>query len=102
MIDSYVRIWDTESIYNSHDPNYNGKKQLAAISTHSGTIHTVRFSGNNKYLASGADDRIVCIYGLDPNAAPQTQAFGTLTLLRFNMNNSMLMERLQVQTKLRP
>ena len=42
---------------------------------HSGTIHTVRFSGSNKYLASGADDKIVCVYSLDPNP-PTHAAFG--------------------------
>jgi len=75
--DSHVRIWSTEAIYNSRDPDFSGPKQLAAISTHSGTIHTVRFSSNNKYLASGADDRVVCIYGLDPNPPALTKAFGS-------------------------
>lgn len=37
----------------------------------------MRFSGNNKYLASGADDKIVCIYGLDPNPPTLTKAFGS-------------------------
>ncbi|KAF2813330.1 protein HIR1 [Mytilinidion resinicola] len=57
--DGHVRIWSTESIFNSMNPEYSKPKQLAAVSHHSGTIHTVRFSGNNKYLASGADDKIV-------------------------------------------
>jgi protein HIRA/HIR1 len=75
--DSHVRIWSTEAIYKSNDPSFDGPKQLAHISTHSGTIHVVRFSGNNKYLASGADDKIVCIYGLDPNPPTLTKAFGS-------------------------
>jgi protein HIRA/HIR1 len=75
--DSHVRIWSTEAIFKSNDPNYDGPKQLAHISTHSGTIHVVRFSGNNKYIASGADDKIVCIYGLDPNPPTLTKAFGS-------------------------
>ncbi|KAF2639869.1 protein HIR1 [Massarina eburnea CBS 473.64] len=74
--DGYVRIWSTEAILNSHDPNYTKPKQLAAISNHSGTIHTVRFSPNGKYLASGADDKFVCVYALDPNA-PAHVAFGS-------------------------
>jgi hypothetical protein len=74
-IDGYVRIWSTEAILNSNNPDYTKPKQLAAVSHHSGTIHAVRFSSNNKYLASGADDKIVCIYALDPNA-PTHAAFG--------------------------
>ena len=76
ILDGYVRIWSTEAIYESGDPNYSKPKQLAAISHHSGTIHTVRFSGNNKYLASGADDKIVCIYSIDPGA-PLHSTFGS-------------------------
>ncbi|KAF2842528.1 putative histone transcription regulator Hir1 [Patellaria atrata CBS 101060] len=75
--DGHVRIWSTEAIYNAHDSNYTKPRQLAAISHHSGTIHTVRFSGNNKYLASGADDKIVCIYVLDPNPPAHASTFGT-------------------------
>ena len=47
------------------------------MSTHSGTIHSVRFSSNNKYLASGADDKVVCVYGLDPNPPSHSHAFGS-------------------------
>ena len=46
------------------------------MSYHTGTIHTVRFSANNRYLASGADDKIVCVYVLDPNTPAHT-SFGT-------------------------
>lgn len=60
---------------NSNDPTYTKPKQLAAVSHHSGTIHAVRFSSNGKYLASGADDKIVCVYALDKNA-PTHAAFG--------------------------
>jgi protein HIRA/HIR1 len=76
--DAHVRIWSTESIYSSADPEYPKPKQLAALSTHSGTIHSVRFSGSNKYLASGADDKIVCIYGLDPSPPTHAHSFGMI------------------------
>ncbi|KAF4534322.1 Protein hir1 [Lasiodiplodia theobromae] len=65
--DGHVRIWSTEAIMNSANPDFKKPRQLAAVSNHSGTIHTVRFSSNGKYLASGADDRVVCVYILDPN-----------------------------------
>ncbi|KAI9674827.1 MAG: HIR complex subunit [Caeruleum heppii] len=74
--DGHVRVWSTEAIYNAGDPSYSKPKQLASMSTHSGTIHTVRFSPNNQYLASGADDKIVCVYNLDPNP-PSHSTFGS-------------------------
>jgi protein HIRA/HIR1 len=72
LADGHVRIWSTEAIYNAADPNQSKPKRLASMSYHSGTIHTVRFSPSGKYLASGADDKIVCIYVLDPNAPTHT------------------------------
>jgi len=77
-LDGYVRIWSTEAILNSASPEYTKPKQLAAVSHHSGTIHAVRFSRNGKYLASSADDKIVCVYALDPNA-PTHAVFGGYT-----------------------
>jgi protein HIRA/HIR1 len=78
VTDGYVRIWSTEAILNSNNPDYTKPRQLAAISHHSGTIHAVRFSPNGKYLASGADDKIVCVYALDPNAPTHVSTFGRL------------------------
>ncbi|RAH63956.1 putative histone transcription regulator Hir1 [Aspergillus aculeatinus CBS 121060] len=76
--DGYVRIWSTEAICNTEDPQHASKpKQLASMSNHSGTIHTVRFSPNGKYLASGADDKIVCIYTLDANPPSHASTFGS-------------------------
>ncbi|KAL2044562.1 hypothetical protein ABVK25_012390, partial [Lepraria finkii] len=74
--DGYVRIWSTEAIYNSTNGSYDKPKQLASMSYHSGTIHTVRFSPGGKFLASGADDKYVCVYTLDPNP-PKHSTFGS-------------------------
>ncbi|PLB40044.1 putative histone transcription regulator Hir1 [Aspergillus candidus] len=74
--DGYVRIWSTEAICDTDD-SAGKPKQLASMSNHSGTIHTVRFSPNGKYLASGADDKIVCIYSLDANPPSHASTFGT-------------------------
>lgn len=75
--DGHVRIWSTEAIYNAGDPSFDKPKQLASMSYHSGTIHTVRFSPNGRYLASGADDKFVCVYNLEPGPPPNTSTFGT-------------------------
>ncbi|PGH18525.1 protein HIR1 [Helicocarpus griseus UAMH5409] len=76
--DGHVRIWSTEAIYNAADPAYADKpRQLASMSNHSGTIHAVRFSPNGRYVASGADDKIVCIYMLESNPPSHASTFGT-------------------------
>ena len=74
--DGHVRIWSTAAIYNAANPNSSEPRQLASMSYHSGTIHTVRFSSSGKFLASGADDKIVCVYTLDLNAPPHAATFG--------------------------
>ncbi|KAI9780603.1 MAG: HIR complex subunit [Peltula sp. TS41687] len=75
--DGYVRIWSVDAIDNAGDLEYTGPRQLASLSHHSGTIHSVRFASNNKYLASGADDKIVCVYAHDPNQPANSAAFGS-------------------------
>ncbi|TAQ90546.1 hypothetical protein B7494_g1125 [Chlorociboria aeruginascens] len=75
--DGHVRIWSTDAILQAGDPNYSKPKQLCHMSYHSGTIHTVRFSPNGRWLASGADDKIICIYHLDTNPPSHSVSFGT-------------------------
>lgn len=78
-IDGHVRIWSTEAIYNAADPAFANKpRQLASMSNHSGTIHAVRFSPNGRYVASGADDKIVCIYVLESNPPSHASTFGKM------------------------
>ncbi|KAF3026456.1 HIR complex subunit [Neopestalotiopsis sp. 37M] len=74
--DGHVRIWDTEAVYNAHDRTFTKPKQLCHMSHHLGTIHSVRFSPNGRYLASGADDKIICIYQLE-KGAPAVVALGS-------------------------
>lgn len=74
--DGHVRIWSTESIYNADDRTYTKPRQLCHMSHHLGTIHSVRFSPNGRYLASGADDKIICIYQLE-SGPPTIASFGT-------------------------
>jgi protein HIRA/HIR1 len=73
--DGYVRLWSIDAIKNAGDPSYSKPTALCQMSVHSGTIHSVRFSPNGKWLASGADDRIICVYHLDES--PAAPAFGT-------------------------
>jgi protein HIRA/HIR1 len=71
-----VRIWSTEAIFQSEtQEDIKTPKQLCSLSHHTGAVLTVRFSGNNRYLASGSDDKIVLVYERDQTAGPRP-AFG--------------------------
>ncbi|KAK7993254.1 hypothetical protein PG989_006635 [Apiospora arundinis] len=74
--DGNVRVWSTEAIYNSDDRTYTKPRQLCHMSHHLGTIHSVRFSPNSRLLASGADDKIICIYQLE-SGPPTIATFGS-------------------------
>ena len=71
--DGHVRIWSTAAILGDS----SAPRQLASLAHHSGTVHSVRFSGNGRYLASGADDKMVCVYNLDPTR-PSHTTFGSM------------------------
>ncbi len=87
--DGFVRIWSTDATYNADNPSYNKPRQLASMSYHAGTIHTVRFSGNGLYLASGADDKMVCVYKLESSPPSQQAAFGMFhPILRKTLANA--------------
>ena len=73
--DGHVRIWSTDSIYHANDAGYSKPRQLCHMSHHLGTIHSVRFSPNGRYLASGADDKLICVYHLDKG--PPAPTFGS-------------------------
>ncbi|ROV90179.1 hypothetical protein VSDG_08787 [Cytospora chrysosperma] len=75
--DGHVRVWSTDAIYNSDDGTSSKPRQLCHMSHHLGTIHSVRFSPNGRYLASGADDKIICIYHLDSSPPSHAATFGT-------------------------
>ncbi|KAF6828326.1 WD domain-containing protein [Colletotrichum plurivorum] len=73
--DGHVRVWSTEAIYSdSIDLETKRPRQLCHMSHHLGTIHSVRFSPNGRYLASGADDKLICVYHLDKS--PPVASFG--------------------------
>lgn len=65
-----------EAIRNAANTDYTGPKQLCHMSYHSGTIHTVRFSPDGRWLASGADDKIICIYHLEKEPPAHGASFG--------------------------
>lgn len=71
--DGKVRVWSAAAIA---DPESESRRQLAAMSAHTGSVVCVRFSPDGRYIASGSDDRIALIWELDASRQPHKE-FGS-------------------------
>ncbi|CAO3591956.1 unnamed protein product [Absidia cylindrospora] len=69
-LDTTVKIWNTEPIYNEQaekDPQC--PKLLCTLTSHGGAVLCVRWSKNGRYLASSSDnDNVIIIWELDSEA----------------------------------
>lgn len=74
--DNKVFIWNMQPIL-SHQAEVDPSvpKLLATLSDHYGPVNVVRFSPNGQYIASGSDDKLVCIH--EQKAGPGKAAFGS-------------------------
>lgn len=78
LSDGNVRIWSTLAVSKAADEaTPTLPTQLCSLSHHSGAVLTVRFSGNNRFLASGSDDKIVLVYERDQSASASRPVFGS-------------------------
>ncbi|KAI9738986.1 MAG: HIR complex subunit [Claussenomyces sp. TS43310] len=87
--DGYVRIWSIDAVENAGDASYTKPKQLCHLSKHSGSVTVVRFSRDGRWLASGADDKVICIYELDYQV-PAAPSFGNEAHLRRELRKLIL------------
>lgn len=69
-LDGKIKIWSIETFYkykNESTSAINNKecRPLCSMSRHEGAITCVRFSPNNRFLATGSDDKLVLIWEKD-------------------------------------
>lgn len=64
--DKEVKIWRIENM-NSAKPTV---KFVCSLVRHMGTVNSVRFSPNGRFLASGSDDGFICIWELQKQKLP--------------------------------
>ncbi|KAI3438112.1 hypothetical protein D9Q98_000553 [Chlorella vulgaris] len=69
--DGQVKVWSMAAVVDVQKEKA-GPLVLATLSDHSSTVNAVRFSKNGRYLASGSDDRMVCVFEHKPGPGGST------------------------------
>lgn len=68
-LDGTLKLWTTAPLLDEHKQLNDEAvpKLLCTLTAHSGAVICVRWSNSGRFLASGADDNVVMIWGLDPS-----------------------------------
>eukprot|EP00884_Botryococcus_braunii_P023583 jgi/Botrbrau1/9909/Bobra.0012s0010.2 len=76
-VDGKVKIWNSLPLVSGLQEDDAGKlpRLLATLSDHFGPVNVARFARSSDLLASGSDDKQVCIYEL--RTGPGAQSFGS-------------------------
>ncbi|KAK9830498.1 hypothetical protein WJX72_012086 [[Myrmecia] bisecta] len=71
--DQKVKIWNLAPVLDPNNENDSAcPRLLATLADHFGPVNVARFSHNGRYLATGSDDKTVCLYELRPGAGQST------------------------------
>ncbi|WVF73156.1 hypothetical protein IAT40_007975 [Kwoniella sp. CBS 6097] len=66
-LDHKVKIWSTLPILDSEaEQEEANHKLLCTMAAHTGPVLAVRWAHHGRYLATGSDDQVVMIWGIDP------------------------------------
>ncbi|OCF32185.1 protein HIR1 [Kwoniella heveanensis BCC8398] len=67
LVDHKVKIWSTLPILDSEaEQDEANHKLLCTMAAHTGPVLAVRWAHHGRYLATGSDDQVVMIWGIDP------------------------------------
>ncbi|WVQ81686.1 hypothetical protein IAT38_003811 [Cryptococcus sp. DSM 104549] len=65
-LDHKVKIWNTVPILDeAAEKNESDHKLLCTMSSHTGPVLSVRWAHHGKFLATGSDDQVIMIWGMD-------------------------------------
>ncbi|WVR07812.1 hypothetical protein IAU60_004855 [Kwoniella sp. DSM 27419] len=65
-LDHKVKIWSTLPILDEEaEKNEENHKLLCTMAAHTGTVLSVRWAHHGRFLASGSDDQVIMIWGID-------------------------------------
>nr|XP_018260715.1 uncharacterized protein I303_06430 [Kwoniella dejecticola CBS 10117]OBR82873.1 hypothetical protein I303_06430 [Kwoniella dejecticola CBS 10117] len=69
-LDSKIKIWSTLPILDEDaEKDEANHKLLCTMAAHTGPVLTVRWAHHGRFLASGSDDSVCMIWGIDPEGA---------------------------------
>ncbi|CAI5756807.1 unnamed protein product [Candida verbasci] len=86
-LDGNIKIWDIKTIQSFYKlstdlkispielPDKSIQRPLCSMSRHNGVVTSLKFSPDNRWLASGSDDKIVLIWEIDNSQRPKS-SFG--------------------------
>lgn len=72
-LDGKVRVWSLDACVSTAQGAESGLR--ATMPAHNGSVLCVKFSPNNRWLASGSDDNVLIVWELDENAVSR-KTFG--------------------------
>ncbi|OCF74130.1 protein HIR1 [Kwoniella mangroviensis CBS 8886] len=69
-VDNKVKIWSTLPILDEEaEKDEANHKLLCTMAAHTGPVLTVRWAHHGRFLATGSDDQVIMIWGIDPEGA---------------------------------
>ncbi|WVW85995.1 hypothetical protein I302_108033 [Kwoniella bestiolae CBS 10118] len=69
-LDNKVKIWSTLPILDEEaEKDEANHKLLCTMAAHTGPVLTVRWAHHGRFLATGSDDQVIMIWGIDPEGA---------------------------------
>lgn len=74
-LDNKIRIWSYVPLENASKDTPNEHRLLSTLSSHTGSVNSVRWSKNGLYLASGSDDQTLIVW--EKSNYQSVKAFGT-------------------------
>nr|ODN94130.1 protein HIR1 [Cryptococcus depauperatus CBS 7841]ODO00483.1 protein HIR1 [Cryptococcus depauperatus CBS 7855] len=68
VLDHKVKIWSTLPILDHEaERDEQNPKLLCTMASHTGSVLSVRWAHHGRFLATGSDDQVIVVWGIDPD-----------------------------------